>query len=356
MLGDHCYRCGQPVKGLVRHFGSILGDFLDSVFDFDSRTVRTLGPLFYRPGYLSNEYVAGRRVRYVSPVRLFVFLCIVSFFVLKVWVDPALNDAVQFDGDGFAKLTTVAEVEKLRDHLLAEMQREQAKLVDSPGQVGIEIGMDSVRDSAQRRIDELAQPAADARTVAPARRRGSLTFGDAPWDAVSNPVRIESLPAGVNEWLNRMIARADANMEKVEGEPRLLLETVLQTLPQTFFVLLPIFALMLKFAYLFKRRLYMEHLILALHSHAFLCISLLLYVGIDALRGLLEPGLVHSILTGAERVLLVWLPLYLLLGLKRFYRQGWVMTSIKFLLISMAYLLLLSVAAVFNLAFNLVLM
>lgn len=305
---------------------------------------------------MSNEYIAGRRVRYVSPVRLFVFLCIASFFVLKVWVDPELNGAVQFDGEGFAKLTTVADVEKQRDQVLAEMQGEHDMLGDSPGQVGIRIGMDGVRDAAKWRIDELAVPVGDTQALTPAKRRSSLTFGDDPWDAVSNLVHIESLPAGVNEWLNRMIGRADANMEKVEGEPRLLLETVLQTLPQTFFVLLPIFALLLKFAYMFSRRLYMEHLILALHSHAFLCMSLLLYVGIDALRGLFEPGLLHSILTGTERVLMLWLPLYLLLGLKRFYRQGWIMTSIKFFLISMAYSLLLTVAAVFNLAFNLVLM
>ncbi|MGQ0798810.1 MAG: DUF3667 domain-containing protein [Pseudomarimonas sp.] len=355
MLGDHCYHCGQPVKGLVRHFGSIVGDFMDSVFDFDSRTVRTLGPLFYRPGYLSNEYVAGRRVRYVSPVRLFVFLCIVSFFVLTVWVGPDLDDAMQFDDGGFAQLASVAEVEKQRDRVLAEMQRQHDQLADSPGQAGVSIGMEAVRDSAKQRIDELTLPAG-ASPAAPAKRRSALTFGEQPWHAEDNPVRIERLSAGANEWLNRMIGRADANMEKVQGEPRLLLETVLQTLPQTFFVLLPIFALMLKSAYLFKRRLYMEHLILALHSHAFLCLSLLLYVGIDALRGLLDAGLLHDILTGAERVLLVWLPLYLLLGLKRFYRQGWIMTTIKFFLISVAYLLLVSVAAVFNLAFNLVLM
>ena len=41
-------------------------------------------------------------------------------------------------------------------------------------------------------------------------------------------------------------------------------------------VLLPVFALMLKIVYAFKRRLYMEHLIVALHSHAFLCLTLLL--------------------------------------------------------------------------------
>ena len=45
LLGEHCYACGQPVKGLVRHFSSLVGDVLDSVFEWDSRTPRTLWPL-----------------------------------------------------------------------------------------------------------------------------------------------------------------------------------------------------------------------------------------------------------------------------------------------------------------------
>src|SRR5690606_6928156 len=79
LLREHCYACGQPVKGLVRHFSSLVGDFLDSVFDWDGRLPLTLWPLFARPGYLTAEYLAGRRVRYVSPVRLFFFLAIVTF-------------------------------------------------------------------------------------------------------------------------------------------------------------------------------------------------------------------------------------------------------------------------------------
>ena len=50
LLGPHCYACGQPVKGLVRHFSSIIGDFLDSVFNIDARVFRTIGPLFARAG------------------------------------------------------------------------------------------------------------------------------------------------------------------------------------------------------------------------------------------------------------------------------------------------------------------
>ena len=89
LLGDHCYACGQPVKGLVRPLGSLFGDVLDNVFNIDTRIVRTLGPLFARPGFLTREYFAGRQVRYVTPVRLFFFLCIAAFFVAQLAAIPS---------------------------------------------------------------------------------------------------------------------------------------------------------------------------------------------------------------------------------------------------------------------------
>ncbi len=45
LYGEHCHACGQPTKGLVRHFSSVLGDFFDTVFNIDSRVLRTLWPL-----------------------------------------------------------------------------------------------------------------------------------------------------------------------------------------------------------------------------------------------------------------------------------------------------------------------
>src|SRR3546814_7156605 len=63
----------------------------------------------------------------------------------------------------------------------------------------------------------------------------------------------------------------------------------LGAMPATLFVLLPVFALMLKVAYIFKRRLYMEHLLVALHSHAFLCLTLLLVFLTMALQRWLAP-------------------------------------------------------------------
>ncbi|MGH8500562.1 MAG: hypothetical protein ACRERV_17375, partial [Methylococcales bacterium] len=56
LLGETCYQCGQPTKGLVRQFSSIMGDFLDTVLNIDSRVFRTIGPLLFKPGYLTQEY------------------------------------------------------------------------------------------------------------------------------------------------------------------------------------------------------------------------------------------------------------------------------------------------------------
>ena len=99
----------------MRPIGSVLGDLLDSVFDFDARIVRTLKPLYLRPGFLSLEYFAGRQVRYVTPFRLFFFLAVLAFFVARLTVQvggDGRSDDVQ---NAFARATTAAAVVKLRD-------------------------------------------------------------------------------------------------------------------------------------------------------------------------------------------------------------------------------------------------
>ena len=69
---------------MIRQLASVLSDVLDTVFNIDSRVFRSLFPLYFRPGYLTLEYFAGRRVRYVTPFRLFFFLCLVAFFAIQL--------------------------------------------------------------------------------------------------------------------------------------------------------------------------------------------------------------------------------------------------------------------------------
>jgi hypothetical protein len=356
LLGPHCYACGQPVNGLVRHFSSIVGDFLDSVLNIDARVFRTLWPLFAKPGYLSREYFDGRRVRYVSPVRLFVFLSIVTFFVAQLtW---SFGDSVQFnDGkDSFDRATTVAQVEKARDEALAGLAKARTGTPDVPGaRAGIDKGAEKVREKAGKRIAELQAAAASGAPPATPPDGGSsdntIQFNGKPWDAATNPVVVRWLPGFANTWINAQVGRAQKNIARIQDDPDLFKNAVLGALPSTLFVLLPIFALMLKVAYLFKRRLYMEHLIVALHSHAFLCLSLLLVFAFtalgDALPALATPaGLV-------EGLLFAWMPLYLLLMQKRVYAQGWTMTLLKYFALGVCYVVLLSLGVAFTMLVSL---
>ena len=376
LLGEHCYACGQPTKGLVRHFGSIIGDFMDSVFELDSRILRTLGPLLFRPGFLSTEYFAGRRVRYVSPVRLFVFLSLFAFFAAQLsfdFEDVAGDEPVvqvdtpdargQRDNAGIRRATTVEEVERLRDEAIAAMQQAREQTADIPGvEFGVDIGMDVAEKSlvaeAARRIREIEAAKAEGRPVeVPPElpRDASMSFNGRPWHPVDNPLQVDWLGESGNAWLNRQVGKANDNARRIERDPNLLKDAFLSTVPTSLFVLLPLFAVFLKVMYLFKRRLYMEHLIVALHSHSFLCGALLLVLALDALAGWTAtmPWLSRPI-GWAEVAMIAWMPVYLLLMQKRVYRQGWFMTLLKYWVLGTVYLVLISVGASLNVLVSLV--
>jgi hypothetical protein len=166
------------------------------------------------------------------------------------------------------------------------------------------------------------------------------------------------LPAMANAKLNDWAGRAQANVRRLrkEQDGNLLKDAFLSVVPQTLFVVLPLFALLLKVLYLFKRRLYMEHLVVALHSHAFLCLVLLLQSLLALLAGVVSApdGWVDGAFGWVEAALWIWAPVYLLLMQKRVYGQGWIMTGLKFGAIGIAYLFLLGFAAAAALVVSLV--
>lgn len=361
LLGPHCHACGQPVKGLVRHFSSIIGDALDTVFNFDTRIVRTIGPLFAKPGFITREYFAGRRVRYVSPVRLFFFLAIITFFVAQFATDDPTVDLGK-GSNAIASATTVAEVERQRDAQLADLAKSKQELAGTAAAVGIpgiEAGEQEVRETAATRIKQLQE--AKAKGMAPPEPTEDdldLRFGGGErWDAEKNPIDTW-LPGFANRWLNDQVARGKHNFGRLKQDPAAFKNAMLSAVPTTLFVLVPLFALMLKLAYVFKRRLYMEHLLVALHSHAFLCLDLLLLLLVRALAQWLAPGdgALATLFGWTEGLLFAWMPIYLLIMQKRVYAQGWPMTLLKYCVLGMVYSVLLGFAVATSAAIGLVAM
>lgn len=362
--GEFCFACGQPRKGLIRRFSSILGDFLDTVFSIDNRLLRTLGPLYFRPGYLTCEYIAGRRVRFVTPFRLFFFLCVFSFFALKIYAGQSEN-TINFADAGDGELVEAKTPEAVDAWLASTLSKLDA------GSAGLRKGMDAI-GSGQTAMAEaeaqLAKSRAEFESKAADRKRwiaevaaaraagrpepadpldefdGGFSFGDGPWDAEKNPIAIGWLPDAGNAMLNERAARATTAIRNARKDPKPLVEAFFAAIPPATFVLMPLFALLLKFMYLFKRRLYMEHLLTALHSHAFIFLSLLaislLLIAQSALAAT-RPWL-NTTLDWIIWAMGWWIPVYLLIAQKRIYRQNWFATVFKFCVIGTAYMVLLS--------------
>ena len=366
LLGEHCYACGQPTRGMVRHFTTIVGDLVDTVFNFDSRTARSIVPLLFRPGRLTQEYLEGHRVRFVSPVRLFFFFCVAAFLALQFSVDTGDNFAKFGAAGDISSAQTVQEAEKRRDAAVAGLEMARKAIPDTPeGNEGMDEGIAEIRAEAETRIAFLKKRDAAVLAGQPppedpeADSDDDLTFkfNDRDWHPTDNPLVIDWLPQFGNDGINRLLVRAHDNIDHVKDDPGRLLEAFLQTLPQTLFVLLPVFALLLKIMYIFKRRLYMEHLIVALHSHAFLCAAMLVIVGLTDLGALFEPdGWVQQLCELVVFAMMCWMPIYLLLMQKRVYKQGWIMTLLKYFVLGNFYLILISFGVVVNLAFSLVAM
>jgi hypothetical protein len=79
-----CPECGQKNRDYRESIGALVSEVVSEVLQFDSRVGRTIARFLFRPGELTNEYNAGRRARYSSPVRLYVFASLAYFFVFSI--------------------------------------------------------------------------------------------------------------------------------------------------------------------------------------------------------------------------------------------------------------------------------
>ena len=84
VLGSYCHQCGQEHTVRVRPLRGLLTDALGDLFSFDNRLFRTLKLLLFRPGFLTIEYLKGRRAPYVPPFRLYLIVSIVYFSIASL--------------------------------------------------------------------------------------------------------------------------------------------------------------------------------------------------------------------------------------------------------------------------------
>ncbi|MFC5592384.1 DUF3667 domain-containing protein [Lysobacter niastensis] len=288
----------------------------------------------------------------------------------KAEAAAARKDQARIEAGGTAKkpmletAPTLADVERLRDEKLKVRQERLAKLpADAATARKVELReIRAANLAAGCRAAQLQIEHATA-TEGPRKRNASddaraygetdcdsvdfNLFGTEPWDEETNPLRIDSAPDFVNRWINRQIAHGRENVARTQKDPSLYFRALVGAIPSALFLLVPVFALLLKLAYLGSGRVYLEHLVVALYSHAYMCLVMLAFFLVLVLDHAIAPkwagfGWISGLI---GTLLWLWLPVYLLLMQKRVYGNGWPVTVLRYLVIGTCYFMLLSFAA-----------
>ncbi len=97
LSGCYCAQCGQRADTAAHSVGHFLWEAIEALTHADSRVWGTLQPLLRRPGFLTREFFAGRRARYVQPLRLYLILSVV-FFVLSALLSSGPAEHVHAKG------------------------------------------------------------------------------------------------------------------------------------------------------------------------------------------------------------------------------------------------------------------
>ena len=332
LTGPFCHMCGQAVRSPVREFFSFMFDSASEFMRPDGKFFRSLAALYFRPGLLTTRYLAGQRVSFIKPVKLYLSLSLVLFLLVSfdLSIKSGIRPAVRANGS---------------DVMIG---------FESP-----EVGGDKVADAAKpSKAAAAAKPpvaakpgvrAAEERKLFVMNNDKFVDFGvnGKPWQETDSPLVVTWLPGFANSWLNAKLTRLNEVGDEAEKHPERVLESLFQVLPTMMFLLLPVFALVLKALYFFRSRLYAEHLLVAVQSHSFLFLSFILLVLLTDIAALAGPN-VENFTTALAVIVGCWMPLYLFLMQRRVYRQGWFWTACKYALGGFTYIMLLSIGLTFS--------
>lgn len=357
--GAFCSNCGQSLDSTLKYFWVVILHLLDDIFSFDSRASRTLWPLMFRPGFLTKEYFAGRRVHYVPPLRLYLFISIVFFLTLKLTVSGEDQQTIEINNNNAAITQVTEHIKTLNEQKLQAQQTPENKNIAS-------IDADLARFN--RYLDDLKLDitiAENAKLVSTTRqlaiieleriglgtddKNNSITISNSADGSLSFDFLSDESNKKLDDFAKKLAEKAKKTFAT---DTNRLINEVLGKLPQLMFVLLPIFALLLKVIFIFSKRLYMEHLTVALHSHSFIFVSSLSIDLLDvahdhiAALGGWAATVATSILGFIGFALLIWMPVYLFIMQKRIYKQGYIVAFITYGFVGIIYFILMALTTI----------
>lgn len=290
---NYCPNCGQKNTDLNISFKELFKDFASDYFTFDSKFFRTLWPLIIKPGKVPKEFIEGKRLKYIAPLRGFLFLSFISFFLwgLSFNIDPIFKSSDE----------PVLLPDSLKNYPL-------------PGQLF---------------LDSISQESGmDLKIIPDSSSSDTGNFGNLSYlfNKKYSPQEIADSLGRDNSPFGKKILYQFVKI--YQADRAVVRRYLMGNLSIVLLFVQPFFALLLKLFYFRKKDFfYIEHLVFSLYFHAFI---LLVSIFLFFLSFIFEIDL-----------LLLWVFLlsliYLFIALKIFYDQSLRRSFFKSLYISFLY-------------------
>ncbi|MFL6589938.1 MAG: DUF3667 domain-containing protein [Chthoniobacterales bacterium] len=382
LSGEFCSQCGQHAIDYRRSILRVLWDAADSLLNWDTKFLHSLIQLLVWPWHLTNDFNAGRRARYVHPLRLYLIASIV-FFLLARSINWDTDSPIQLTAQDRTEL--VASLNKMIEpnSPLTPDQRSQVemarmKLAEAQGALTVEERAEvkkafkayiksevrktlspeerakmAVAMSRIPRIPDNVNPEIPAPVVPapPSEPTAATTPGEhptiplvipAPKPQAKAPLHFTVGPPGAKKtpfaaWLEKQVKD---KIGEDGAKAKLFLDTLRSNIPAMMLCCIPLFALILKLLYIRKGRFYVEHLVYALHIHTFLYVSVI----VTALAVMGANRTVPALSGWITAVMTIAILVQIFLSIRRVYGQGWFMTLVKFLFGGFVYFVILVIA------------
>jgi hypothetical protein len=333
LQGRYCHQCGQENIEPHQSTWHLITHFFSDITHFDGKFFTTLKDLMIKPGFLSREFVDGRRQSYLDPIRMYLFTSAI-FFVLFFWLvnikDVAANTNVK---------TSTQGIDSIRRNLLKSVSTREDSM-------NIESAFSKAKSIAGPREQNIQHKTSGFKLGLTMQQFPYASFEE--YDSIQKNLK----PDLRDGWIKRGFIRKGIEIANKWGENSggfltELFELFMHHLAKLLFISLPIFALFLKLLYIRRKNYYYsDHAIFAIHLYIFSFIALTAYFGLQFI--LSKLGLEWHSAIAALIILLA--EIYYFLAMKNFYQQGIFKTIIKFLLLTfLSFLMMMTLFTGFGL-------
>jgi Protein of unknown function (DUF3667) len=304
VIGKYCHACGQENAEPKETVWQLVSHFFSDMTHFDGKVFTSMKDLILKPGFLSAEYMRGKRASYLNPIRMYLFT---SFVFFLIFFSLFKVDENKLNG------SRAAISNKIDSATLKEVAKQ------------LHNGKITTTGELRKVIEDTASG-----IVFKTNFQSRAQFDSLMQSGKTRP-----------NWFKRQLANKVFAIEDKYSHNSGMLVTnftnaFLHSIPQMLFILLPMFALYLKFLYKRHRDYYYaDHAIFTIHFYIFVFIDMLFVFSFSKLTHISWLSWLSYL-----NILLVFaIFFYMYKAMRNFYNQRRAKTIVKFLLLNFSFFL-----------------